>query len=189
MVDFLKGAPLVDIAIVVWFFVWFVLGFMQGVIRRALGILSIVLAFMVAANLRDPVGDNLNQNWHQFSLDYNKLLAFTIFFVIGTVVSSVLIQGFYKRTDISADHPVVDDIIGGVLGLAQGLVLLLFAIVILNSSTLPPAQPGDVSQLRYVQDMIVNQSHIADALRTTIVPVVMHIMSFILPSDLVSLFP
>ena len=189
MVDFLKGAPLVDIVIAIWFVAWFVLGFMQGVIRRLLGILSIVLAFMVAANLRDPAGDYLAQNWRQFSLDYNKLLAFTIIFVVGTVVSSIVIQGFYKRTEIVADHPVVDDVIGGLLGLVQGLVLLLFATTILNSSALPPVEAGHVPQLRFVQDMIVNQSHIADGLRTAVVPVLMHIMSFILPSDLVSLFP
>lgn len=189
MVDFLKSAPIVDIVILLGFLAALFLGVMQGAIRRILGILSIVLAFLVAANLRDTLGDNLAQNWRQFDLGYNRLLAFTIVFVVVAVASSIVIQGFYKRTEINANHPIVDDVVGGLLGLLQGLLLLLMAVVILNSSVLPPAQSGDVSQLRYVQDLIVNQSHIAGAIRDVVAPPFMHILSFLLPSDLVSLFP
>jgi len=189
MVDFLKSAPVVDIVILLGLFGAFVLGVMQGAIRRILGIMSIVLSFLVAANLRGPLGDNLAQNWHQFDLEYNRLLAFTIVFVVGAVASSVVIQGFYKRTDIYAKQPIVDDAIGGLLGLTEGLLLLLMAVVILNSSILPPAQSGDVAPLRYAQDLIVNQSHIAGVIRDVVAPPFVHVLSFLLPSDLVSLFP
>ena len=189
MVDFLKSAPIVDIFILLGFLAALILGVMQGAIRRILGILSIVLAFLVACNLRDTFGEYLAQNWHQFDLGYNRLLAFTITFVVVAVASSIVIQGFYKRTDINAKHPIVDDIVGGLLGLLQGMLLLIMAVIILNSSILPPAQSGDVSQLRYVQDLIVNQSHIAGTIRDVVAPPFVHILSFLLPSDLVSLFP
>ena len=189
MVDFLKSAPIVDIVILLGFFAALIFGVMQGAIRRILGIMSIVFAFLVAANLRNPLGDYLAQNWHQFDLGYNRLLAFTITFVVGAVASSIVIQGFYKRTEINANHPIVDDVVGGLLGLLQGLLLLIMAVVIFNSSILPPPQSGDVSQLRYAQDLIVNQSHIAGAIRDVVAPPFVHILSFLLPSDLVSLFP
>jgi hypothetical protein len=148
-----------------------------------------VFAFLVAANLRDPLGDYLAQNWRQFDFGYNHLLAFSIVFVVGAVASSLVIQGFYKRTEINANHPIVDDIVGGLLGLTQGLLLLIVAVVILSSNILPPAQSGDVSQLRYVQDLIVNQSHIAAGIRDVVAPPLLHILSFLLPADLVALFP
>jgi len=186
---FLKGAPIVDLGILVGFFGFFILGVMQGAIRRILGILSFVLAFLVAANLRDPVGDYLAQNWRQFDLGYSRLLAFVIIFLVGAVVSSIVIQGFYKRTEIYAKHPIVDDAVGGLLGLTQGILLLTMAVVILNSGILPPAQSGDVTPLRDAQDLIVHQSHIAGAIRDVVAPPFVHVLSFLLPSDLVSLFP
>lgn len=189
MIDFLQSAPLADIVILLGFLAAFVLGFMQGAIRRILGILSIVFAFLVAANLRNPLGDYLAQNWRQFDYGYNHMLAFAVVFVVGTVVSSLVIQGFYKRTDLNANHPIVDDIVGGMLGLAQGLILLIFVVIIFNSGVLPPAHGGDVSQFRYVHDLIASESHIADAIRSAVAPPLMHILSFLMPADLVSMFP
>jgi uncharacterized membrane protein required for colicin V production len=189
MVDFLKSAPIVDIVILLGFFAALILGVMQGAIRRILGIVAIVFAFLVAANLRNPLGDYLAQNWHQFDLGYNRLIAFTITFVVGAVASSIVIQGFYKRADLYAKHPIVDDALGGLLGLTQGMLLLVMAVIILNSSVLPPVQNGDVTPLRYAQDLIVNQSHVAGAIRDVVAPPFVHILSFLLPSDLVSLFP
>jgi uncharacterized membrane protein required for colicin V production len=189
MLDSLKSAPLVDIVILIGFGGCFVLGFAQGAIRRILGILSIVFAFLVAANLRDPLGNYLAENWRQFDADYNHLLAFSIVFVVGAVVSSIVIQGFYKRTELNANHPILDDVVGGLLGLVQGLILLIFVVIILNSSVMSPARSGDVAQFRYVHDLIVDQSHIADAIRTVVAPPLMHVLSFLMPTDLVSMFP
>ncbi len=189
IVGFLKNAPVVDLAVLLALFAFLVLGVAQGAIRRILGITSIVLAFLMAANLRDLVGDNLAQNWHQFDPGYNRLLAFVIVFVVGSVASSILIQGFYKRTEINANHPIVDDLVGGLLGLIQGVLLLIMVVIILNSYILPSPHSGDVSQLRDAQDLIVRQSHIAAGIRDVIVPPVVHILSLVLPSDLVSTFP
>ena len=189
IVAFLKGAPIVDFGILLGLLAALLLGVMQGAIRRILGIMAFAFAFLVAANLRETLGDYLAQNWHQFDLAYNRLLAFTITFVVAAVAASIVIQGFYKRTDLYARHPIVDDAIGGLLGLAQGMLLLIMVVVILNSSILPPAQSGDVMPLRDAQDLIANQSHIARAFRDVAAPPFTHIFSFLLPSDLVSLFP
>jgi uncharacterized membrane protein required for colicin V production len=188
IIGFIKSAPYVDLAILVGMGAFFFIGVAQGGIRRLLGIVSILFAFLLAANLRDPVGDFLARNWTQFGLEYNRLLAFVIFFTVGGVGSSILIQGFYKRTDISAEHPIVDDVIGGLLGLLQGALLLTLAIIVLYSYPLPPAQSGDVSLLRDAQNAIF-QSHIAGGIKDSVIPPLVHIMSGLLPSDLVAVFP
>src|ERR1035437_1974047 len=189
MVDFLKSAPIVDIVILLGLLGALLLGVIQGAIRRILGITAFAFAFLVAANLRDTLGDYLAQNWHQFDLGYNRLLAFTITFVVAAVAASIVIQRLYKRTDLYATHPIVDEVLGGLLGLTQGMLLLIMAVIILNLSVLPPVQNGDVTPLRDAQDLIVNQSHIAGWVREVVAPPFMHILSFLLPSDLVSLFP
>lgn len=184
-----RSAPLVDLAIFAGLFAWFILGVIQGSIRRILGIVSIVFAFMLAANLRGFVGDYLADHWYQFPPGYNHLLAFSILFCVMAVAFSILIQGYYKRTDIYAAHPIVDDIVGGLLGLLQGFILLTIAVIILGSYTLPESFPGELDQLRRAQDLLMHQSLIAGAIRDTFVSPIMHILSGLLPSDLVSMFP
>lgn len=184
----IRSAPVVDLALLVGLGVFFFLGVVQGAIRRLIGIGSIMVAFLLAANMRDTVGDFLAQNWRQFNVDYNRLLAFVIIFVVGAVAFTIVTQGFYKRTDISADHPIIDDILGGILGLVQGLLLLTLVVIILNSYVLPPERNGDVSLLRQAQSMVLDQSHIADAIKHSVAPAFVHILAVLLPSDLVSTF-
>jgi uncharacterized membrane protein required for colicin V production len=185
----INSAPVVDLALIIGLGLFFFLGVLQGAIRRLIGIGSIMVAFLLAANMRDTVGGMLTQNWTQFDVGYNHLLAFVIVFVVAAVAFMIVTQGLYKRTDISADHPIIDDVVGGLLGLVQGLIILTIIVTILGSYPLPPARPGDVDQLRAVQDMILNQSHIAAAIKSGIVPAFVHILGVLLPADLVSIFP
>jgi membrane protein required for colicin V production len=189
IVGAIRSAPVVDLALIVGLGFFFFLGVLQGAIRRLIGIGSIMVAFLLAANMRDTVGGLLAQNWTQFDVGYNHLLAFVIVFLVAAAAFTIVTQGFYKRTDISADHPIIDDIVGGLLGLVQGLIILTIVVTILGSYPLPPARPGDVDQLRSVQDMILNQSHIAAWLKSGIVPAFVHILGVLLPPDLVSTFP
>jgi uncharacterized membrane protein required for colicin V production len=189
IVGAIRSAPLVDLAIFAGLFAWFILGVTQGSIRRILGIIAIVFAFMLAANLRGFVGDYLADHWQQFPAGYNHLLAFAILFCGMAVAFSLVIQGFYTRTDIYAAHPIVDDIVGGLLGLLQGLILVTIAVIILGSYTLPERFPGEVDQLRWAHDLLINQSHIGAAIHDTFVPPIVHILSGLLPSDLVAIFP
>lgn len=182
----IRSAPVVDLVILGGLALFFFLGVMQGAIRRLIGIGSMLVAFLVAGNLRGPFGNFLADNWTQFNRDYNKLLAFVIVFVVVAVIASIVTQGFYKRTDISAEHPILDDIIGGLLGLLQGALLLLYVVIIMNSYILPAAGSGDLSYLRDAQDMIVNQSHIAIWLNDHVAPVFVHIVAILLPTELTS---
>ncbi len=188
IVGFIKNAPFVDLAFLVGLFAFLFIGVAQGGIRRLLGIISIMFAFLLAANARDTAGDFLAHNWTQFDTGTNRLLAFVIIFGVGGVGFSVLIQGFYKRTDISAEHPIIDDVVGGFLGLIEGVMLLIMAVIIFSSYTLPSPKSGDVSQLRDAQNAI-HDSHIAGGLNDTVVPPFVHVLSGLLPSDLVSNYP
>jgi uncharacterized membrane protein required for colicin V production len=184
----IKSAPVVDLALVIGFGVFFFMGVAQGAIRRLIGMGSMLFAFIIAGNIRDSAGDFLAGNWTQFDAGYNRLLAFVIVFIVVAAAATIATQGFYKRTEISAEHPIVDDVVGGLLGLVQGFMLLLFVVIILNSYALPPAQTGDVTPLRDAQRLIVDQSHIAAWFRQFVAPTFLHILGPLLPNDLVSLF-
>ncbi|MGA2512142.1 MAG: CvpA family protein [Candidatus Limnocylindrales bacterium] len=189
LVGAIQSAPLADLAILLGLFAFVFIGVLEGAIRRLIGIAAILFAFLFAANLRDPVGSFLAQNWTQWDLGYNRLLAFVIIFVVLAVGASIATQGFYKRTNLLPDRPMVDDVVGGVLGLLEGVLLLMLLVVIFNSNILPAAGPGDLTLLRWGQDLIVSQSHIASGIKSGLVPAFIHLLSGLLPSDLVSVFP
>ena len=188
IVETVGSAQLVDLVIFLALFASFIVGVMQGSIRRFLGIIAILFAFLVAANLRDAFGDFLADNWRQFPRGYDRLLAFLMVWVAGSIILSIVIQGFYKRTDIYAARPIVDDVVGGMLGLFEGLLALVIVVVILNSFTLPDPRPGDLTPLRQVVDL-VHGSVICSGIQDVVAPVFVHLLAIILPSDLVSVFP
>ena len=61
------------------------------------------------------------------------MIAFGLVFVTATVVFSLVIQGLYKHQPLFAKATAVDEILGGVLGVVQAMVLLGCAIIILDS--------------------------------------------------------
>ncbi len=96
IVGAIKGTPVVDLGLLIALGVFFFLGVMQGAIRRLLGIASILIAFLIAGNMRDPLGDFLADNWHQFDRDYNKLLAFVLVFCVVAVADYSLDPGLLQ---------------------------------------------------------------------------------------------
>ncbi len=195
IIHIIQTAPLIDIIIFFALFAAFILGMLQGAIRRIIGIASMVVAFILAANLRGPVGDYLADNWTQFPRAYNHLLAFAITFCVLAVASSIVAQGFYKRQDIYAKKPVVDDVLGGILGVVQGLLVLGIAIVIFTSYSIPNQDfRGDpyLSQMhdymRQAQDLLIHQSWVAGAMRDHVLPAFVTVLSPLLPVDITNLF-
>ena len=189
LIGAIKSAPIVDLAILFGLALFVIVGVVQGPIRRVLDIAAILVAFLFAANLKDTLGDFFNANWRQFDLGYNRTLAFAIVFVVLTVILTGAIQTFYHRVDLNPAHPIVDDILGAIVALVEGVLVLLIVVVILGAYRLHDARPGDLAQFRQAQDLIINQSHIAHWLREMVVPVFVHVLAPLLPADLVAVYP
>jgi uncharacterized membrane protein required for colicin V production len=136
-----------DLVVVLVLFAFFILGFMQGTIRRLLGIAAIVLSFILAANLRQPLGDFLKANWTQFPPDYAVMVGFGTVFVAAMVASTLVIQSFYQKVPLFAKHPVIDELLGGLLGIVQGVVILGAVIIILDTWFTMPGQPARDNEL------------------------------------------
>ena len=136
-----------DLVIVLVLFAFFILGFMQGTIRRLLGIAAIVLSFILAANLRQPLGDFLKANWSQFPPEYAVMVGFGTVFVAAMVSSTLVIQSFYQKVPLFAKHPVIDELLGGLLGIVQGVLILGAVIIILDTWFTIPGQPARDNEL------------------------------------------
>lgn len=184
------GVALFDLLFIAALLGGFIAGFVQGVVRRLLGIAATMVAFLLAANLRIPVGEILASSWTQFPPDYVTMLAFGGLFVVFEVFATVFIQGFYRRAPIVEDQEWVDEILGGVLGIVQALLLMGIVGIILASYFGAPGEiydPDEYGILRTAYDGIV-LSTTGTFILDTLVPVFIALSGPLVPDSLRLLF-
>jgi uncharacterized membrane protein required for colicin V production len=181
--SFLQTVNLVDLLVVVALFGMFVLGFAQGAIRRLVGILTITFSFFVAAQLQVPLGTFLAQNWRQFPTGYSEMIGFLTVFAAAVFAFALIVQGTYSRVHVFAAHPVIDEILGGVLGVIEGGLLLLFVMVILDQYFLhgsPAANPSELPLLREIWTAI-NGAATGGLIHHQLIPGLLGVASLLLP--------
>ena len=88
----LGGVQLADWLIIIFFLAFFVLGFAQGTIRRLIGLASILFSFLLAANLAEPIGEFLKQNWTDQNPQYSYMVGFLTVFVAASLAFAIVIR-------------------------------------------------------------------------------------------------
>jgi uncharacterized membrane protein required for colicin V production len=175
-----------DLLVVLFLFGMFVLGFIQGTIRRLLGLASMLFSFLFAANLRDPLGGYLAQNWNDFPDEYAVMLGFGLVFVAATIAFTLVIQGFYHKQDLFKRATFADEIIGGVLGIVQGAFLILAIIIILDSFFQIPTIPKSVNEFPWLRAFweAIDTSTTAEIFRSRLIPGFIAVFGLLIPADL-----
>ncbi len=186
MADFLKSINLFDVLVILVLFGFFILGYIQGTIRRLVGILSIVFSFFLAAQLDVPVGSFLADHWTQFPREYASMLGFLILFAAGVVAFSLVIQGTYRKAPLFADHAWVDETLGGVLGVVQGFLVLMFVTIILDQFFRLAGFPVDKDELPFLRDFwtAVNTSGSGNLLHASVIPGFITVTQFLIPESI-----
>jgi uncharacterized membrane protein required for colicin V production len=186
---FLGGIAFVDILILLGLFGMFILGWVQGTIRRLLGIGSILFAFLFAANAREPLGEFLARYWTQFPAGYTEMLAFGGLFVLAAVGFTILIQAAYDPAPLLPRWSFLDEVLGGVLGVLQGLLILAIGLLVLDSFFLVGGfNRSEIEILRSVWEAL-NGGGFAGVLRDNVIPFLFAAFGFILPETLRGLYP
>jgi uncharacterized membrane protein required for colicin V production len=189
-VEFLISLNRFDLFVVLFLMGMFVLGFFQGTIRRILGIGSMLFSFLVAANLRAPLGSFFASYWNQFSDEYAIMLGFGLVFVTATIASTLFIQGFYKHQSLFEKATLADELIGGALGVIQGILLIAFVMIVLDSFFERTAIPQNASELLFLRGFhdFYDSSFTAEVLRSTVIPGFMSVFSLLIPAELRTYF-
>ena len=188
--EFLTNINRFDLLVVLFLFGMFVLGFIQGTIRRILGLASMLFSFLFAANLRDSLGSFLAANWNQFPDEYAVMIGFGTVFVAGTIAFTLVIQGFYHRQPLFEKSTIIDEALGGILGVIQGLVLIGFIIIILDSFFLIPTIPEDPNELILIRGFhdFIDQSGTAALFRNNLIPAFYALFGLFIPENLKSFY-
>lgn len=188
--EFLNSVNLVDILILLVLFGFFIVGFIQGTVRRIVGILSILFSFFFAAQVDVPLGGFLAEHWLQFPREYASMIGFLTVFVAAVIAFSLVIQGTYKKAPLFSRYPVVDEVLGGFLGVAQGFLLLLFVVIILDQFFMLTNFPIDADELPFLRDFwtAIRDSGTGHLLHTQLIPNFVGLTGFLLPESIRALY-
>jgi len=187
--EFLSSLTIFDLVYFLFLFGFFVLGFAQGTIRRLLGLAAVMFSFLLAANLRDPLGSFLAANWTQFPREYAYMLGFLIVFLTAWIGFTVAIQTFYTTQPLWEKYRFVDEVIGGILGVIEAGLLLVVAIVILDSFFLVPGIQESGNELHFIRDFwnALNEAQVTAFFRDSIVPLFFVVFGLFIPDDIESI--
>src|SRR6476661_2110848 len=95
--DFIQQLGPIDLVIVALLALGIFAGFMQGLVRYALNIVVVIVAFFIAGLLRDPF-DNPLTSWHLVAPELRAQLIFLSFFVGLTLGGWFLVRIRWKAT-------------------------------------------------------------------------------------------
>jgi uncharacterized membrane protein required for colicin V production len=173
-----------DLVLLAVIVVAFLLGYYQGAIRQVLTLLIWLASFVLAANLRDPLGDFLARYWTNLPSGYPHMIAFGILFIVFFLIGLLLIQWRYRRTVIHSRVTVIDELIGGLLGALVAVLVIASLIVVLDSfySRGGVSGQGDVPVLGQIHRSL-NDSTVAGTIRASLLPPLLTALAPLLPSE------
>ncbi len=191
VVGFIEGLNLFDILVAFFVAGFFVVGYIQGTLRRLLGLAITLVSLLLAMNLRDPLGAWLAQYWTQLPTSYVYMLAFGGSFLVIYIAGSITVQTFYRRTPLFAKATVLDELLGGILGALQALIMVGTLILVLDSYYALPATTVDPHEIALLRDIFnfYNTSQIAQLFRTSLIPLFFALFGWIVPADLRQNYP
>lgn len=190
IVDAIRSLNVFDLLVVLFLFAMFVLGFMQGIIRRLLGIASILFSFLVATQAREPVGSFLASNWY-YHPDYSYMVGYLAMFAAGAIAFTVLLQAYYKSQQVFPEHETVEEVLGGALGVLQGLIFITALIMILDPFFQLSGIPSSANEFPFIRSFheALSPSATAAIFRQDIIPTILSVGGGFFPDSVRAVFP
>ena len=140
-------------------------GFTQGMIRYVLNAVAVIVAFVLAAQLRGPLVDLLGF-WTAFTPDGRELLVFALLFFGFVIAGFFVIRALYHRTRL----PIVrqlDEIGGAIFGLLFVAMVISFQLVVYDTYFKAGGDAGGWVKAYYDA---LNSSVIVEFFRQTVIP-------------------
>lgn len=173
----------VDVVLIVLLLGSFLLGYFQGAIRQLLGLIAWFFSFVIAANVREPLGEWFSRYWTTLPTGYSRMIAFGAAFIVLFVVANIAIQIFYKRTPLTRRFGILDELVGGFLGAALFVLVLATVVIVLESFYRLGGLGGN--DVRWIRELyiILSGSAIAQGLKASLIPGLLAILGLLLPPE------
>lgn len=146
-------------------------GFQQGALRSILNCVVVLVAFILASQLKGPIADALNPVWNLGTPAQQELWIYLTLLAIGIVGGWLLVRTFYGQTRL----PIVrqlDEILGAVMGVLFVALVYSFSFVALESffQLADENSVAAATMLRPIYD-IMNESFILSWFNEWLVPI------------------
>jgi len=176
-----------DLVILLGLLAMFILGYAQGVVRRLLGLAAVIFSIVLASYVRAPLGSYLANEWTSIDDAYSFMVAFGAVFLASWITLTIGIQIMYRPAPLFQRYPVLDEILGGLLGVIEGFLLVIVALLVLDPYYTQPSVRetvgiGEFTAMRTLFDFL-DKSLTADILRHSVIPSIMAVVGFLFPQD------
>lgn len=134
----------IDLIIVIAALIGFILGFKDGFLRKLIGVVGIVAAVFLAAYFKSHLGRFIE---FSFGIEYYlaEIMAGLFIFFITILIFSILKRIIHPFDKINS---LINQIIGGVVGILQFLIFLSAVFLLLNIFDIPE-KPARKTSLFY----------------------------------------
>jgi uncharacterized membrane protein required for colicin V production len=161
-------------------------GFTQGLIRYALNAVVVLVAFIVASQLREPLYDLLSF-WNAFTDDLRRLIIFLVVFIGLVIAGWFIVRAVYRSTRL----PVIkqlDELGGAVLGLLFAALSIVFLLLVLDSF-FKGASDADVASSGWLGGFYraMDSSILVEFFRSTLIPTFGAVAKPLVPSEIARL--
>lgn len=144
-------------------------GFTQGMIRYALSGLVIILAFIIASQLRGPLFELLGF-WDAFTPELREQIVFLVLFLGLAIAGWFIVRVFWRGTRLPIAKQL-DEIGGAVLGLLFAALSIIMTLVVMDSFFLsaPDSAIAGAGPLKGFYEAM-DGSVLVDFFRSTLIP-------------------
>ena len=184
--EFISQLRLIDLFVVLCLAAGVFAGFTQGIIRTLLNCLVVLVAFVVASILRDPLYDLLGF-WQAFTPELRREIVYLVLFVALLVGGWFAVRSIWQRSRLPIPK-ALDEIGGGILGVLFAALVITFLMVVLDAffKTAPDAATAGAGLIKSFYDAL-NVSILVEFFRTALLPTFGVILSPIVPDDIADL--
>jgi uncharacterized membrane protein required for colicin V production len=102
----------------------FLVGFVWGTARSLMFLGGGAAVFLIAAHARPPLSGFLSREWTNFAPAYNDMLAMLVLYVLGLLAIAAIVGVGARNTGLSTRAPDLDRLIGGMVGVAAGVMVV-----------------------------------------------------------------
>jgi len=162
----------------------FLFGFFWGVIRGLLGLAAFFVVFVLSAHLSEPVGDYLTRQWTQYTPAYDHMLAWFLVFTLIYALTLVLITIGTRGSQDLSRYPLVDDVVGALLGVSLAILCVAAVITILRTF-FGPFAPASGHGAEWTADLYrgLLGSTFGGQIADSVVPGLIALVSALLPAS------
>lgn len=166
-------------------------GWSTGFVRRLAGLGFMVLAFVLGAYLRQPVGNLIAGIFPQLPPDYAEMVGYSIAFTVILIGGNIVTGPVLSRVAVNGVSRKLDQSLGAVFGGLEAVLIISAAIVILDTYFGTAGALGQQAGLGFLKDIsqALDSSTIGQILIHTTVPFVLAVLGPLLPKDISTLVP